>query len=68
MAKAKIDFKAQVTNQLIELIEKAQAEGTDWTMPFQSIAGRPHNAITGTKYRGFNAFWLMMMGQHTVAG
>tara|TARA_Y200000002_G_C22661031_1_gene655733 strand:- start:483 stop:1364 length:882 start_codon:yes stop_codon:yes gene_type:complete len=68
MAKAKIDFKTQVTNQLIELIEKAQAEGTDWTMPFQSIAGRPHNAITGTKYRGFNAFWLMMMGEHTVAG
>jgi antirestriction protein ArdC len=68
MAKAKVDFKTQVTNQLIELIEKAQAEGTDWTMPFQSIAGRPHNAITGTKYRGFNAFWLMMMGQHTVAG
>mgnify|MGYP001430974216 FL=1 len=68
MAKAKIDFKTQVTNQLIELIEKAQAEGTDWTMPFQSMSGRPHNVITGVKYRGFNAFWLMMMGEHTVAG
>ena len=68
MAKAKVDFKTQVTNQLIELIEKAQAEGTDWTMPFQSMSGRPHNVITGVKYRGFNAFWLMMMGEHTVAG
>lgn len=64
----KKDVKAEITAQLIELIEDAQVSGIDWTMPFRSIAGAPHNPITGKKYRGFNAFWLMMMGQHTVAG
>ena len=64
----KKDIKAEITAQLIEMINEAQASGSDWTMPFRSVAGAPHNAITGKKYRGFNAFWLMMMGQHTVAG
>lgn len=64
----KKDVKAEITAQLIEMIEDAQVSGIDWTMPFRSIAGAPHNPITGQKYRGFNAFWLMMTGQHTVAG
>ncbi len=64
----KKDVKAEITAQLIELITEAQANGSDWTMPFRSLYTTPHNAVTGKKYRGMNAFWLGLMGQHTVAG
>ncbi len=64
----KKDIKAEITAQLIELITEAQANGSDWTMPFRSLYATPHNAVTGKKYRGMNAFWLGLLGQHTVAG
>jgi antirestriction protein ArdC len=64
----KKDVKAEITAQIITKIEEAQANGSDWTMPFRSICGQPHNPITGKKYRGMNAFWLGLLGQHTVAG
>ena len=64
----KKDVKAEITAQLVELITTAQEDGSDWTMPFRSLYCSPHNAVTGKKYRGMNAFWLGLMGQHTVAG
>ena len=64
----KKDVKAEITAQLIEMITASQADGSNWTMPFRSLYCAPHNAVTGKKYRGMNAFWLGLMGQHTVAG
>ena len=68
MAKAKMNVKEELTLKIIEMITAAQENGSDWTMPFRSLYCSPHNAITGKKYRGMNAFWLGLMGQHTVAG
>ena len=64
----KKDVKAEITAQLVEMITASQADGSDWTMPFRSLYCAPQNAVTGKKYRGMNAFWLGLMGQHTVAG
>ena len=64
----KKDVKAEITAQLIEMIAASQADGSDWTMPFRSLYCAPHNPVTGKKYRGMNAFWLGLMGEHTVAG
>lgn len=64
----KKDIKAELTQQIIEMIQTSVNDGSDWTKPFRSLGGQPHNPTTGKKYRGMNALWLGLMGQSTVAG
>ena len=62
----KKDIKETITAQMIEMIKDAQESGADFTMPFKTLGGRPHNALTGKNYRGLNALWLGMLGALTV--
>jgi antirestriction protein ArdC len=63
----KKDIKEIITNQIIEMIKDAQATGSDFTMPFKTLGGKPKNALTGDAYRGMNSLWLGMLGIRTVA-
>jgi len=63
----KKDIKATITAQMIEMIREAKESGADFTLPFKTLGGRPHNALTGKNYRGLNALWLGMLGTLTVA-
>lgn len=49
-----IDIEQEITNQIIDLMEK---EGTNWTQPWANAArtyGVPRNAISGHEYTGIN--------------
>lgn len=63
----KKDIKETITNQIIEMIKDAQATGSDFTMPFKTLGGKPKNALTGKAYRRMNALWLGLLGYRTVA-
>lgn len=63
----KKDIKEIITNQIVEMIQDAQATGSDFTMPFKTLGGKPKNALTGKAYRGMNSLWLGMLGIRTVA-
>lgn len=64
----KTNVKDEITAQVIELIKKSIADGSDWVKPFRSLGSRPSNPTTGKQYRGMNALYLGLMGQSTVAG
>lgn len=63
----KKDIKDTITDEIIAMIENAQASGADWTMPFKSLGGKPTNAQTGKAYTRLNALWLGLQGYRTVA-
>lgn len=63
----KKDIKETITAQIIDMIKDAQANGSDFTMPFKTLGGRPKNALTGKAYRNMNSLWLGMLGIRTVA-
>ena len=63
----KKDIKETITAQIIDMIKDAQATGSDFTMPFKTLGGRPTNASSGKHYRGLNALWLGLLGYRTVA-
>jgi len=63
----KKDIKETITAQIIDMIKDAQATGSDFTMPFKTLGGRPTNALTGKAYRGLNSLWLGLLGYRTVA-
>ena len=63
----KKDIKETITAQIIAMIKDAQESGSDFTMPFKSLGGKPSNALTGKAYRGLNSLWLGMLGLRTVA-
>jgi len=54
------DIQQEVTAQIIELME---TEGTNWTKPFEALAGIPQNASTGNEYNGINVLLLALQGQ-----
>ena len=62
MAKQKVNIKAQIVEQLLEIMTAAQANGTNWVMPFGGSSGAPVNALTRNKYRGMNSLFLTMIG------
>ncbi|KWN79242.1 hypothetical protein WM24_27370 [Burkholderia ubonensis] len=64
-AQPKRDFRQDLTDRIIELVEQGTAP---WQKPWSPDAASsslalPHNAATGRAYRGGNAVWLMMKGQ-----
>ncbi|KGW11824.1 zincin-like metallopeptidase domain-containing protein [Burkholderia pseudomallei] len=64
-AQPKRDFRQDLTDRIIELVEQGMAP---WQKPWSpdaasSFLALPHNAATGRAYRGGNAVWLMMKGQ-----
>lgn len=64
-AQPKRDFRQDLTDRIIELVEQGTAP---WQKPWSpdaasSFLAMPHNAATGRAYRGVNAVWLMMKGQ-----
>ena len=63
----KKDIKETITAQIIDMIKDAQETGSDFTMPFKTLGGRPANALTRKHYRGLNALWLGLLGYRTVA-
>ena len=63
----KKDIKETITAQIIDMIKDAQETGSDFTMPFKTLGGRPTNALTRKHYRGLNALWLGLLGYRTVA-
>ena len=63
----KKDIKETITAQIINMIKDAQETGSDFTMPFKTLGGRPTNALTRKHYRGLNALWLGLLGYRTVA-
>ena len=63
----KKDIKEIITAQIIDMIKDAQESGSDFTMPFKTLGGRPTNALTGKAYRGLNSLWLGLLGYRTVA-
>ena len=63
----KKDIKEIITNQIIDMIKDAQETGSDFTLPFKVLGGKPKNALTGKAYRGMNSLWLGMLGIRTVA-
>ena len=61
----KRDFRQDLTNQIIDLIEQGTAP---WQKPWDANEASaalqmPYNAATGRAYRGGNALWLMAKGQ-----
>lgn len=59
------DYRQDLTNQIIDLIEKGAAP---WQKPWDANAASaalefPHNAATGRAYRGMNVFTLMARQQ-----
>jgi antirestriction protein ArdC len=57
----KIDIlREQITNNIIELMEKNTGE---WLAPFAGLASMPTNANTGEPYSGLNAFYLALLGE-----
>ena len=67
MSMQKRDIKETITAQIIDMIKDAQATGSDFTLPFKTLGGKPTNALTRKAYRGMNALWLGMLGIRTVA-
>jgi len=64
-AAEKRDFREEVTNELIEIIEK---EESPWQKPWDpskaaTILEMPHNGATGRAYRGANSLRLMVKAQ-----
>src|SRR5215470_7521464 len=56
----KRDFRQEVTDQIIEMLEKGTAP---WQTPWESGALQlPHNPTTNRAYRGGNALHLMAVG------
>ena len=47
----KKDIKETITAQIIDMIKDAQESGSDFTMPFKTLGGKPSNATTGKAYR-----------------
>ena len=60
MTDKKIDIREQITNNIIELMEKNTGE---WLAPFAGLASMPTNANTGNPYSGLNAFYLALLGE-----
>lgn len=64
MATGTRDYRQELTNQIIELVEKGAAP---WQKPWSPADGHglsmPHNAVSGRPYRGGNALYLMMQQQ-----
>ena len=56
----KIDIREQITNNIIELMEKNTGE---WLAPFAGLASMPTNPQTGNPYSGLNAFYLALLGE-----
>lgn len=50
----KKDFRADVTNAVIEALEKGVSE---WRKPWAALSS-PFNPVSKTRYRGGNHFWL----------
>src|SRR4051812_50183427 len=59
-ASPKRDFRQEVTDQIIEMLEKGTAP---WQTPWEPGALQlPHNPTTDRAYRGGNALHLMAVG------
>src|SRR5260370_36904755 len=59
-ASPKRDFREEVTDQIIEMLEKGTAP---WQTPWEPGALQlPHNPTTNRAYRGGNALHLMAAG------
>src|SRR5260370_12894608 len=59
-ASPKRDFRQEVTDQIIEMLEKGTAP---WQTPWEPGALQlPHNPTTNRAYRGGNALHLMAVG------
>jgi antirestriction protein ArdC len=63
--KPKRDFRQDLTNQIVDLIEQGAAP---WQKPWNpdaasSFLEMPHNATSGRAYRGGNALYLMAKAQ-----
>ena len=59
--KPKRDFRQDLTNKIVELVQNG---ASPWQKPWNPDAASaffemPHNAATGRAYRGGNAVWLM---------
>ena len=59
----KKELKKQIVDQIIEIV----GEGGSFQAGFSTLTAMPTNALTGEKYRGFNAFWLGFFGCTKVA-
>ena len=62
MTDKKIDIREQITNNIIELMEKNTGE---WLAPFAGLASMPTNPQTEKSYSGMNAFYLALQKQPT---
>ena len=60
MTDKKIDIREQITNNIIELMEKNTGE---WLAPFAGLASMPTNPQTEKSYSGMNAFYLALLGE-----
>ena len=59
-AAAKPDYRTELTNKIIEHLEKGTAP---WQKPWDGRASQlPINAATGKPYQGCNSLWLTMQG------
>ena len=55
------EFNQMITDALIKQIESGK---TSWLKMWKSSSlQQQHNPITGTKYRGVNVFWLMLVSE-----
>jgi antirestriction protein ArdC len=61
------DITVQITNQFITAIEDGLIN-VKWVRPWNSLAGVPHNPITGKAYNGMNALIMMLSGVNHAAG
>lgn len=62
MKSEKRDFRKELTDKIIDLMEHGNAL---WQKPWNTEGGDinvPHNPVSGTRYRGSNAIMLMMLG------
>lgn len=64
--KTKRDFRQDLTNEIVQLIERGTAP---WQKPWHpdkasAFLRLPFNGATGRPYRGGNSFWLMLKAQN----
>ena len=55
------DFREEVTNNIIAMLEKGVAP---WQKPWEASGSMPMNPTTGRSYRGGNAIHLMATAMH----
>lgn len=58
MATEKRDYRKEMADRIIALMEKAEK----WDQPWMPSGLKPHNPVTGTVYRGINMISLMSAG------